>query len=299
MGCRISLVYRLLFSIGLLFVAAACSSQLPQATPSSVPTTEPPAAVLPSPIAAPTLTPASALTPPAPSATPTLSKAPQITATSRPPASSSTAQIPSQITVTLADDGKSIFIEPNHRFLLDLGAEYDWQITIDNSAVLAHVPNTENTLNQGLYQAGQVGQAHLSAVGNPKCYNAHPRCLAPSRAFSLHVGVIANPPAAPTAPNPGIPPITFADNGKIITLHPGDQVLVNLGTGYNWDEPSVSNPSVLDRVVGILVARGAQGVYEAKAPGSTSLSDSGSIVCPANELCPQLEVNFTVQVEVR
>jgi hypothetical protein len=42
---------------------------------------------------------------------------------------------------------------------------------------------------------------------------------------------------------------------------------------------NVANPSVVSRVVNILVVQGAQGVYEAKQPGQTTLSAVGEPPC--------------------
>ena len=72
--------------------------------------------------------------------------------------------------------------------------------------------------------------------------------------------------------------VTLADQGNTITLHPGDRFLLSLGEGYDWTV-NVADPSTVSRVVNILVVRGAQGVYEARRQGQTTLSAVGDPPC--------------------
>ncbi len=72
--------------------------------------------------------------------------------------------------------------------------------------------------------------------------------------------------------------VTLADNGTSITLKVGQTFLLDLGAQYNW-EVSVIDPSIVSRVVGITVIRGAQGVYRALAPGTTTLVATGTPAC--------------------
>jgi hypothetical protein len=51
-----------------------------------------------------------------------------------------------------------------------------------------------------VYIVKQPGQTTLSATGNPTCYNAVPRCLAPSRSFRIQIVVKQLPLPVPTAP---------------------------------------------------------------------------------------------------
>jgi hypothetical protein len=72
--------------------------------------------------------------------------------------------------------------------------------------------------------------------------------------------------------------VTLADDGKTVNLKVGQRFLLNLGEGYDW-APTVTDQNVVSRVVGILVIRGAQGIYKAHAPGTVTLTASGDPTC--------------------
>lgn len=94
-------------------------------------------------------------------------------------------------TVTLADDGQTITLQPGQRFLLDLGADYNWTVTVDDPAIVSRVVNVLTIRgSQGLYEAHQPGRTTLSATGDPICRQAQPPCGAPSRLFRLQVVVV-------------------------------------------------------------------------------------------------------------
>ncbi|VVB93424.1 Uncharacterised protein [uncultured archaeon] len=101
--------------------------------------------------------------------------------------------------ITLADDGKTISLKTNETFLLQLGEEYEWNITIDDQTVLSRVVGVLVVRGaQGIYKAHTPGRAILTAVGDPICRKSIPPCAAPSREFRLNVVVSGNPETTPT-----------------------------------------------------------------------------------------------------
>jgi hypothetical protein len=77
-------------------------------------------------------------------------------------------------------------------------------------------------------------------------------------------------------PQPGARTVTLADDGKTISLAPGETFLLALGDGQ-WS-PEIDNQAVVSRVINIAVVRGAQGVYMAHIPGTAHLTaTSGSV----------------------
>jgi hypothetical protein len=88
----------------------------------------------------------------------------------------------------------------------------------------------------------------------------------------------ATPGTVSTAPPGQDLVVTLADDGKTANLKVGQRFLLDLGEGYDWT-PKVADQNIVSRVIGILVIRGAQGVYEAHAPGSTSLIATGNPTC--------------------
>lgn len=117
--------------------------------------------------------------------------------------------------------------------------------------------------------------------------------------------VLVPPPAGATDDGSGSQPIptngiTLADNGKTIALHPGDTFLLNLGMdSFDWTV-DIDDQNVLSRVKGVMVTRGAQGIYEAHGPGQAMLTATGNPLCrnsvPACEM-PSIMFSITVIVQ--
>jgi hypothetical protein len=93
--------------------------------------------------------------------------------------------------------------------------------------------------------------------------------------------------------------ITLADQGKTIQLKVGQRFLLNLGADYNWN-PVVADQRVVSRVIGVMVIRGAQGLYEAHAAGTTRLTADGEPACrQARPACAMPSRLFEVTLVVR
>ena len=93
-------------------------------------------------------------------------------------------------TITMDDAGQTIVLHVGDRFLLDLGAGYDWTITIDNPAVISRVADITVVQGaQGVYEALSPGDAALTATGDPLCRQTQPPCGAPSRSFQIQIVV--------------------------------------------------------------------------------------------------------------
>lgn len=92
--------------------------------------------------------------------------------------------------VTLDDNGKTITLKVNETFLLKLGAEYDWNITIDDHKIISRVPNVAVVGGaQGIYKAHKEGHTKLTATGDPVCRKEKPPCEMPSILFNIKVVV--------------------------------------------------------------------------------------------------------------
>ena len=92
--------------------------------------------------------------------------------------------------VTLADNGKTIHVAIGQSFLLKLGLNYDWNITVSYQNVIGRVKNIAVIVGaQGVYAALAKGTTVLSAVGDPQCRTATPACASPSIMFSVTIVV--------------------------------------------------------------------------------------------------------------
>ncbi len=106
--------------------------------------------------------------------------------------------------VTLADNGLTIPLTVGQSFLLNLGPEYNWTVTVDDPAILSREVNVLVIRGaQGIYKANAPGETGLTADGDPACLQDSPPCLAPSKVFTLKVMVSPASPDQTTLPTPG------------------------------------------------------------------------------------------------
>jgi hypothetical protein len=94
------------------------------------------------------------------------------------------------LTITLADNGKTIELKVGDRFLLKLGNGYVWNISITDETIISRVKNITVVKGaQGVYQALKAGTTDLVAVGDPPCRAYTPPCMAPSIMFKVTIVV--------------------------------------------------------------------------------------------------------------
>ena len=114
----------------------------------------------------------------------------------------------------------------------------------------------------------------------------------------LHAPTIVTPAPVPT-PAPAPQSYTVTNDSMNTTLHlkVGDSFLVNLGDSVNWGV--TFNPAnIVSLRKGVLVIRGAQGLYNAVAAGTTQLTATGSPVCDPGTACPMYARYFTMTIVV-
>lgn len=92
--------------------------------------------------------------------------------------------------------------------------------------------------------------------------------------------------------------VTQENNNQTIELKTGESFLLKLGEEHNWNI-EIDNNDVVSRVKNIAVIRGAQGIYEAKMPGSATMSAVGEPLCREEVLpCGAPTVLFKIQINV-
>jgi len=93
--------------------------------------------------------------------------------------------------------------------------------------------------------------------------------------------------------------VALADNGHSVEVRVGKTFLVQLGADLNWTV-DVADQSIVSRVQGIAVIRGAQGVYRANRAGTTELTAVGDPPCRgATPPCAAPSQSFRVTVVVK
>ena len=103
------------------------------------------------------------------------------------------------LTVSTADDGGTVALVVGQRFLLALGNDLDWTVTVGDPAVVSRVVNIMVVRGaQGVYVANAPGETTLSATGDAPCRKATPPCAVSSRAFRIRI--IVRPASATPTP---------------------------------------------------------------------------------------------------
>ena len=107
-------------------------------------------------------------------------------------------------------------------------------------------------------------------------------------------GVGSTPQAVPAGG------VTLSDNGEIFLLHPGESFLLNLGMDtFDWTV-TIDDQNILSMKRGVMVIRGAQGIYQADNPGQAVLSAVGDPLCRnSTPQCMSPSVLFTITVIVQ
>jgi len=109
--------------------------------------------------------------------------------------------------------------------------------------------------------------------------------------------VVIEPSEGNIIPESGL---TMDDNGKSFNMNVGDSVLLNLGTDdYDW-QVTIDNQDVLRMKMGVMVIKGAQGIYDAMTPGTAILSASGDPLCrQSRPACAMPSIGFSVTIVVK
>ncbi len=180
---RDTTILTILAAVALVVAASACDPQLSAVAPSTPPAATTPASTARVPSATPSgsdvATPVASDTPAQtqPTPEPTL-PAPGVPATG------------DVKTVTLDDQGKTIQMAVGESFLLKLGEQYEWAVTISDQSVVSRVVNIAVVRGaQGVYVAHRAGTVTLTATGDPACRQSQPPCMMASRLFTVTVVV--------------------------------------------------------------------------------------------------------------
>jgi photosystem II stability/assembly factor-like uncharacterized protein len=96
--------------------------------------------------------------------------------------------------VSLKNDGTVIQLQPGERFLLKLGEDNDWTVTVTDQSIVSRVAGILVVRGaQGVYEAHAAGSTTLTATGDPVCRQAQPPCASPTREFRLDIIVSLTP----------------------------------------------------------------------------------------------------------
>jgi len=94
------------------------------------------------------------------------------------------------LVITLDDVGKTLIMRPQTGFLLRLGKEFSWIVTISPPDIITlNQKVTPEAGEQGVFIARTKGSSVLRAVGNPVCLDYAPPCAIPQVLFEMRIQV--------------------------------------------------------------------------------------------------------------
>lgn len=105
------------------------------------------------------------------------------------------------------------------------------------------------------------------------------------------------PPAAPT-PIPGAVQVTRASDRGTVHARVGDTIQVALGTEYEWRVDPPDGVVLVEGPSSYLLVRGTQAIFTAAAPGSSTVTATGTVICASGQACILIALLFTTTVVV-
>ena len=111
----------------------------------------------------------------------------------------------------------------------------------------------------------------------------------------------AGAPAAPSAsvtPLPGAVLVTRANDRGTIHARVGDTIQIALGTDYEWRVDPPDGVVLVRPIQSYLLVRGTQAIWTAAAPGTATITATGTVICPSGQACILIAILFTATVIV-
>lgn len=112
---------------------------------------------------------------------------------------------------------------------------------------------------------------------------------------SLALARGGTPRASPSGPTVHV---TRADDRGTVRARVGDQIQISLGDAYVWRLDPPDGVVLTAPVQTRLYVRGTQAVWLASAPGTTTISATGTLPCPSGRLCAMIAVQFSTTLVV-
>jgi hypothetical protein len=110
--------------------------------------------------------------------------------------------------------------------------------------------------------------------------------------------VVPAPPSASPTPIPGAVLITRANDRGTVHARVGDMIQVALGTEYEWRVDPPDGVVLVRGPQSYLLVRGTQAILTAAAAGTSTITATGTVICPSGQACILIAILFTTTVVV-
>jgi hypothetical protein len=104
--------------------------------------------------------------------------------------------------------------------------------------------------------------------------------------------------ATPIPPIAGAVLVTRANDRGTVHARVGDTIQIALGSDYEWRVDPPDGVVLVHGVQNYLLVRGTQAIWTAAAPGTSTISATGTVICPSGQACIMLALLFTTTVVV-
>jgi len=122
--------------------------------------------------------------------------------------------------------------------------------------------------------------------------------LALMLAITTACGSVGTPPTGSPSPIPGAVLVTKANDRGSVHARVGDTIQVALGSDYDWRVDPPDGVVLVEGLRKYLLVRGTQAIWTAAAPGSSTITATGTVICPSGQPCIMLAALFTTTVVV-
>ena len=107
----------------------------------------------------------------------------------------------------------------------------------------------------------------------------------------------SGPSASPTA-IPGAVLVTRANDQGTVPAHVGDRIQIALGTDFEWRLDPPDGVVLTRSIQNELLVRGTQAIWMASAPGTSTITATGTVICPSGKACILIALPFKTTVSV-
>jgi hypothetical protein len=122
-------------------------------------------------------------------------------------------------------------------------------------------------------------------------------------AFAAACGGAGAPQPPSASPTP-VPPIagavlvTRANDRGTVHARVGDTIQIALGTEYEWRVDPPDGVVLVHGIQNYMLVRGTQAIWTAAAPGTSTITATGTVLCPSGQACIMIALLFTTTVIV-
>ena len=105
-------------------------------------------------------------------------------------------------------------------------------------------------------------------------------------------------PSALATPIPGAVLVTRANDRGTVQARAGETIQVALGTEFEWRVDPPDGVVLVRAARTSPTGRGTQAVFTAAAAGTSTITATGTVICPSGQACIMIAILFTTTVVV-